>query len=668
MKHIIRLLILAVTLVAGLMTVSAQTVTVDVRQKVRPLPATATNYLDDPFRYFDIVFYAVGTGGSLDIYFDFDYSLNDGSFYLRTDPNKAPTQKITIHDGQNIMRREEMLSQLRGRKSTNVDLSKPLDAQLLPEGTYQLCVDVYLWSDKDNPARVPISVDGPCPSYEVCYSGSAPELVSPLASAHTALNGTMVLTPARKVNFIWTPVISNCTEKNKTRFKYQLKVVKVLNGQNYRDAIKINPTVLSIEVKNQNMAVFDTLRDLKVQMEKGVLYVAQVHADPINTNNNGIQFQVANDGNSQPLPFFWGYAADHSNGLFDDYAHLNYGDVEEGDIEEGEESEGIDGLTHWEGGVEEVSEWETIEDELTEPYLVLNPKRHFVESDGYVTIPSTNDLEIGFKPVQHESLKNITYTIALYNNVDGDVDSITANEPLLSETIKDMPENKTDSQDLVNRTLAGWGAKLEQGNLYYLQLSSAFTVDYWKYSIADTSFYVNEMLAEHIYDTVSRDFVTEEMELANGVFFQWGDDPEAPEYTTPQWKAPLDRTGDDIYDPVNYAIPATVPVVQQAKAFSVSWAPVQGVIQGDEVQYEVNVYELKPGQTVEEAVSENKVLVSRTITDANGISETDAKFFKVFSSQKTYVMTLSTTVNSESNTYHFKNGNDALPIVFKIAK
>ena len=87
------------------------------------------------------------------------------------------------------------------------------------------------------------------------------------------------------------------------------------------------------------------------------------------------------------------------------------------------------------------------------------------------------------------------------------------------------------------------------------------------------------------------------------------------------------------------------------------------------MEYEVNVYELKADQTLEEAISQNDVLVSRTVTDANEIAEDDAKFFKVFSMGKTYVMTLSTDVSGNSNTtYHFENGNKALPIVFKIVK
>ena len=300
MKHIFRILILAVILVAELTTVSAQTVVVNVRQKVRTLPITASNYLDDPFRYFDITFNLVGAD-DIDIFFDFDYSLNDETFYIRTDPAKSPKEKITLHPGINHMSKEDMLSQLRGRKKTNVDFSKPLNAQLLPEGTYQLCVDVYFWTDKDNPSRVPISI-GPCPTYQVCYSGSAPELVSPLAGAQMALNGTMVLTPMRKINFLWTPVISNCSD-NTPRFKYKLKVVKVLNGQNYQDAIRINPTIFSADAGNKTFAVLDTLRDVKVRLEKGALYVAQVQAEE--TKGGKMTFNVANDGKSQPMPFYW---------------------------------------------------------------------------------------------------------------------------------------------------------------------------------------------------------------------------------------------------------------------------------------------------------------------------------------------------------------------------
>ena len=233
-----------------------------------------------------------------------------------------------------------------------------------------------------------------------------------------------------------------------------------------------------------------------------------------------------------------------------------------------------------------------------------------------------------------------------------------------SKEIEKMPEGN----ELITRTLKGWGAGLEQGSLYYLQLSNTFTVGYWNYSIADTTFYVNEILAQHVHDTVSREFSEEEMEYPDGVFFQWGDDPDSPDYKTPQWKAPVDRSGDDVYDPLNYKVPASVPEVRKDKAFPVSWTAVKGLAQGDEVEYEINVYELKSGQTVEEAIAENEALVTRTVTDANAISNNDSEFFKVFSSKKTYVMTLSTDVTSEDNTYHFGNGNEAIPIVFKVVK
>ncbi|MBO4316640.1 MAG: hypothetical protein J5867_11885, partial [Prevotella sp.] len=224
------------------------------------------------------------------------------------------------------------------------------------------------------------------------------------------------------------------------------------------------------------------------------------------------------------------------------------------------------------------------------------------------------------------------------------------------------------SPEWISHTLAGWGTAMDQGSLYYMQLSTHFAVDYWEYSIADTSFYVNEMLAEHKHDTISRDFMEEELVHSDGIFLQWGDDPQAPSIATPQWKAPVDRTSDDVYAPENYELPISVLEVQKDNAFPVSWTPVK-LSRGDEAEYEVNVYEVKADQTLEEAVSENEALVSRTMINVNEINEKDKSFFKVFSPQKTYVMTLSTNVSGESDTiYHFKNGNEAIPIVFKVVK
>ena len=708
MKRIIRTLVLAVTLLAGITTVSAQNVLVQVTPRVPTLPVTVTSYLDDPLRYFNVQFIVTGAGSDgIDIFVDMNFTVNTSPFYVRTRPGTTPFAPLHVSEGVNIMRSMELQTQLINRTETNVDYSNPVGAQQLPEGTYSLCLDIYLWSDRENPNRVPISI-GDCPEFIICYSGSAPELVAPMAGAQMALNGAMVVTPNRKLNFFWTPVISNCTGRG-TRFKYKLKVVKVLDGQNYNDAIRFNPTVFSTEVRNSNYAVFDTLRDIKVQMEQGALYVAQVQAEQINNSRSGETFIIANEGNSQPLPFYWGYDANGTLPGMENFPNGNlggigmnssvnssrsFGYVVDDESEEGEESEDVEGLTVWEGGVEEVSELETIAEELKTQYLtgfiqdadavanlvasypeerkyVPTPERYYVESGGYYTVPMTDDLEVGFMPTRHGALKNVSYAIELYDYVQGGVDSITAYEPLLREEIEELPESysKMDSHELINRTLAGWGSELMQGSLYYLQLESYFSVGYWDYVIADTNFYVNEILAEHVYDTVSREFVEQDLSLANGVLFQWGDDPDYPDFTAPQWESPVNRTDDDIYDPANHKLPASIPSVQKVETFPVSWTPVEDVTEGDVVQYEVTVYELKSGQTIEEAINYNKVLATRTVTDDNKIAETDTDFFKVFRPEKTYLMTLSTSVDGESDTYyHFANGNEALPIIFKIVK
>lgn len=675
MKRIIRILVLAIALVTGITSVSAQTVQVIVNQKVPTLPPTLTSYLDDPFHYFNIQFIVFGAGSEgIDVFFDVSFTVNTSPIYVQTRPGSIPAEPLHLTEGVNIIRNSELAPQIGNRMETNLNTSNPLELQQLPEGTYQLCLDIYLWSDRTNPARVPITI-GPCPSFDICYSGSAPELVSPLAGAQLDLNGAMVVMPNRKINFFWTPVVSNCAGNN-TRFKYILKVVKVIEGQNYQDAIKLNPTAFSMEVQNHNYAVFDTLRDIKVRMDKGALYVAEVRAEQIKKGINDVNFIIGNDGVSQPLPFYWCYSpagmgGEDINTVVDPQKrHYGYG-LEEEDSEEGEESEGVSGVTLWEGDVEEVSELETILEEMKDQRIVgFSSKRRYIPSDGYYTIPMSDDMEVIFEPARHDALKDVSYTLELYDDMDGDIDSITAYEPLFSEEIE-LPEryNKMNNHEVVRRALTGWGTDLVQGSLYYMQLTSSYSVGYWDYMISDTSYYVNGMLAEHIHDTVSREFLEAEIAYPVGVFFQWGDDPDYPDFKTPQWKAPVDRSGDDIYDPDSYKLPTAVPEIKKADGLRVSWTSVKNVTKGDEVEYEVNVYELKPDQTPEEAITDNLALVSRTITDANAISDQDVKFFKVFQPNKTYVMTLTTNVNGESDTfYHFENGNDALPIVFKIVK
>ena len=691
MKRIIRILVLAVTLVTGITTVSAQTVQAYLIPRIPSLPATVTNYLNNPIRYFNVRFDVTGAGSDgILVFFDMNFTANSTSYYVRTREGSLPLVPIRLHNGPNYMKSVDLETQLVNRLETNYDYSNPVAAQLLPEGTYEICVDFYLWSDKDNPGRESITI-GPCPSFVICYSGAPPELVSPMAGAQNALNGANVLTPSKKVNFFWSPVISNCASRN-SRFRYTLKVVKVLQGQNYQDAIKQNPPVFSAEVKDQAYAVLDTLRDVKVRMEKGALYVAQVHAERIESNNRAGEepFIIANDGDSQPMLFFWEYGDEDSYDL--DYVRRTRITTDD-ESEEGEKSEGVDGLTQWGSNAEDYSELETIIDELKEPYLagfiqdastiasltaaypeerkyVPTPERHYVESDGYYTVPMTDDLEVSFMPARHDKLKDVSYSIELYDYVEGGLDSITSYEPLFIETFDEIPDsyNKLDSHELISRTLKGWGAELEESYLYYLQLSTYFTVGYREYSVYDTVYYVNQQFAEQTTDTVFHNYIEDQLTMTNGVLFQWGDDPEVPLYTTPQWKAPVDRTGDDIYDPANYKLPTTIPTIKKAKSFPVSWTLVKDVAPGDEVDYAVNVYELLPNQTVEEAIADNDVLVSRNITDSDEISFGDEEFFKVFLPKKTYVMTLSTIVYSEENGYHFENGNEAIPIVFKIVK
>ena len=131
MKRIIRILLLAVTLATGLMSVSAQTVQVILISKPA-LPSTAISYLEDPFsRYFNIQFIVNGVGSEgLDIFFDMNITVNTNPrLYVRTQPEILPLQPIHVHEGVNQMSPDELNTQVLMRTKTSYDYNNLLDAQ-----------------------------------------------------------------------------------------------------------------------------------------------------------------------------------------------------------------------------------------------------------------------------------------------------------------------------------------------------------------------------------------------------------------------------------------------------------------------------------------------------------------------------------------------------------
>ena len=224
----LRVFALTILMLLVCTTAKAQTVQVLLTQKVANLPSTATSYIDDPFRYFSVQLIVSGAGSAgIDTYVDFDFSLDGKGSFVNTRPNSFPSQPLHLNEGANLLTPDMVRSQLSGRTETHIDINNPLNSLQLQEGTYRLCVTPYYWNDRTNPNRSPISMIGDgCASFNICYTGSAPELVSPLAGAQLGLNGYYILPATKKITFRWTGVISNCSGKN-TRFRYNLRVVKV---------------------------------------------------------------------------------------------------------------------------------------------------------------------------------------------------------------------------------------------------------------------------------------------------------------------------------------------------------------------------------------------------------------------------------------------------------
>ena len=684
-----RLRILAFSLliiIAGTIA-KAQTVQVLLTQKVANLPSTASSYIEDPFRYFSIQLIVSGAGsGGVDVFLDFDFRLEGQGSFINTRSNSYPMQPLHLKEGSNMLTPDMINAQASGRMETHVDINNTLNSLQLQEGTYTLCVTPYLWSDRTNPNRTPLtSVDG-CNYFNICYTGSAPELVSPLAGAQLGLNGFYVLPATRKVTFRWTGVISNCASRS-TRFKYKLKVVKVLPSQNYQDAIRFNPPVFSTEVRNVTFVVLDTMLDAKVQLEHGELYVAQVEAEQISSGSNLETLTLSNNGRSQLVTFFWGHESDgHGQGGSSDDQDNN--DNPGGQSEEDDE----DGHTRWTVASRTVSNLEELQKKVIPQYIIdwgpdsttlrnmllLFPKeKNYVPRPavkygreyGVYMVPDTAPMQISFMPARENSLCGSIYELDLFELVNSI--QVSESRPALKHKVINVPDSKIkgDKHDTVCVSLEDWKKDLEAGQRYYLRIHSASMVSYKEWTVNDTTWYVDNIEAETTHDTVHTKSIIGSKVYDNGILFQWGVDSSLfDQVTTAQFTYPVDMSQADITDTNYNHLPDEIISAVKTETFNIRWKEASGLNYGDTAIYSITVKELKDKQTLKQAMK-NDTIVNTIVRHKNYIDPEDTAFYNKLNVDKKYLLLISTAIdNSTKSEYHFAEGSggNGIPIVFKV--
>lgn len=467
-------------------------VTVTVSKLVSPLPSSPFCYVENPLKYFSVTI--TNLGDPVDVYLTCEFRYNGHRIIYSQDTNVL-FPRMTLANGINVLGRADYDAQFGGRIGYDLsyftdqfgeDLMNQISALTrMPEGDYEFLLSVHLYpADGTTPA--PIFGEPAAEAFEILYSATAPELITPLseqvnwgANARTdsrdrtrradtkttkreddfglltsmgrTSSNRSSLTPQRKLTFRWTPVVTSSGAS--PQFDYTLKIVAVMPNQNAQDAIDHNPVVVSTSTRS-TYCIIDTLQDMKYQFEQGSTYAVQVKAELADQNRRGSAFseleyiEVANGGKSQVVTFSWGRAK---------YS-ISYNEIKAP----------LD--TAW----VELRYHDNIQQLLRETQL------HQIVSPSDVVSPDTFDIAFsrpGWTPVTGPSINGVQYTARIYNYM-GENECTLHQQPISD------------------------ASQMEAGRYYYLDVEADINYHYSWDSIRATVHYVNGIEADTEADTV----------------------------------------------------------------------------------------------------------------------------------------------------------------------
>ena len=165
---------------------------------------------------------------ALDIKLGGSISNESRGLYIRTTPDHMPATPVTLGPGATTVltaNADAMRFFDQGNIVTNANdamVANILRSGMLPEGTYQMCVNAY-----DYRSGKQLSVSG-----MGCFSFSVSQLDPPLITFPQ--NNHVYPAEQKNLNFSWTPPLGNLAG---SLIEYDQVVVKVQPGQNPNDAI-----------------------------------------------------------------------------------------------------------------------------------------------------------------------------------------------------------------------------------------------------------------------------------------------------------------------------------------------------------------------------------------------------------------------------------------------
>lgn len=692
-KHYIVKKIITILFVLALglsSTLKAQGVTVSVQQKTSNLPIYTSAYIDNFANYFSIILTNT-TGTTQEVYLTLDlscvYSVNSEPFRLGTDDrgrNHRP--KVVVPPGTKVIRtRQDYEDHFGGRVTTNITQSTLNEMLRLPEGNYNLCVEVHRWNQivtDDNSTLIQRTC---LPTFQICYTGSAPEFTMPLANLQPlpgyAGTGEPGVIPARNLNFRWSGVVTNCP--NNIRFEYIFKIVKVLPGQNIYDAVNRNVAVYSANCGTRTYCSLDTLRDLNVRLQHGATYAVQVEAHQRGATLN--QMQLGNDGKSQVRAFVWGEAPTGGNGGTGTNGTGGSGTGANGstagDVQETQSSSTstTDNKTEILGQIIQHYIVYPAKDQATitsvtnkfsgEKSNVPSGNEPIVKSKTLDGIPildekKKKDFSLKWVPVHHDSVKIVNYEVKLYEYLSSP--EITVNHsPVKSKTINGRYDYHYGMSNVDQIVLddTSWVKALELGKKYYVTVDALVSYYYKETSIKTTNFLRDGQVINTEYDTtVSRR--VEANHFVSSLTFQWGIDKALLDnLTPPQFTYPIDRSTADRTDTAFMQFDFTIPEVPHYSNFSFDWQRAGGADVSDTLKYDLHVWKVKKGRTIKQILKDTATFKECNITK---LTYKEGSLLDSLKSGESYIARVRVNSYPDTNKYNKLDNGWSLPIPFKL--
>lgn len=409
------------------------------RATAAPFPTSAMAYYNNPMSYFSLTITPID-GTAHDVFLSMTLSSDATPTKIWTDDRFVGTMpKINIPSLGKKVGSTEFVQHFYRRLNTNLsETYRGVSDLTLPEGTYHLCIDVHDYYDT---SRV---IGSSCLHFDICYSGLAPEFSSPNLTPSTS-GGYDKLVPAKKTNFSWTGVVSNCFEPN--AFDYIIQFVEVYPNQNVQEAVESNPVLAALDCGRRLFFTFDYQTNPYLRLDSGGVYAAVVEAVP---SEEGRVVNLSNDGKSQYMVFVW--CGPNTSGSASSNKSKSSGGGSGSTIGNG------DGVKD-EKIIEKSNEKDVLKG-LLGPQVLTPSNRAVVDN-------VNGPLSIDLKAVVGDSINAADYTIALYEYV-GDTAVSLSRQPLKQIVLLGAEEHSGETLKAVKN----WSKGLQVGNKYLITVKA----------------------------------------------------------------------------------------------------------------------------------------------------------------------------------------------------